>query len=726
MKNDLGQIGGRTLRLAVLNHPMFSIVLNCEDASHQEVDNCLKKLSTQDYSNFEIILLGIKPDYAIKVQPEPCRGCVAATNYRGSTLFTSDGLSLLRGDFFLSLNPEDVLSKSAFSVMSETISNNEKRLPDVVIFDFKDLLFGKTHYMPGWDPDLVAYNDYTPSATCLRTEWVRSLVAQTDVSTKTECLRAAALMNCNVLHIPITLATLARDASLETRPFLVASERCPKFSVIIPNRNGLNLLPRCVEFLENIGSSAELIIVDNRSDDPAVGTMYEQLKERFGAQIVFFDRSFNYSAMVNKGVGVAQNDLVLLLNNDVFISDVSSVITAIKYAERTGVGVVGSVLRYPDNRVQHAGIVLSYPSEGDCDTSHVLRFSDGEEFQHVGALTAPRNWQCVTGAFQVVRKSLFESLGGYDEVNLPIEFNDIDFCLRVRAQGLRVVCLPLVGIFHDESYSRSKADRVEADKLVEDAYGVICARWYPEYRNDPFYNRQLQQKQAGRVDTSGRLGSWFSGLIKRRVRNHFGSEKNRASINLARARMKPRLRAGLAIVAPFLDNGLPGQISRALAMACDAAQIDVSFVNSLYTTASVHLYPVVFQAFPDRVVTVYVGSLSTVVKHRYLLGEGRLRVLCLIGLGCAVSEQIVECLKVFDQIWVVNESDAAELGKITSSPIRLLPPSLAGGLYNARQRQGRGGESYEEASRDALASWLQSTVADLVTCEFDRQVSRQH
>ena len=210
---------------------------------------------------------------------------------------------------------------------------------------------------------------------------------------------------------------------------------------------------------------------------------------------------------------MAQHEFLLLLNNDVVVNDPSSLLIALDFAARPEIGVVGSLMRYPDGTVQHAGMMLSRDANGGCDAEHVLRFARQDEAGYIGALSAPRNWQCVTGAFQLMRKSVFAAAGGYDEVSLPVEHNDVDFCLRVRAMGLRVVCLPLANIVHDESSTRSKMDTYEARRLTREARKVMETRWAAAFDHDPFRNPNLAIKRGMRYEFSAELKS----LIQRFV-----------------------------------------------------------------------------------------------------------------------------------------------------------------------------------------------------------------
>jgi GT2 family glycosyltransferase len=485
---------------------MFSVFVSCHDATDEKVKLTITSLEAQSYRNFEVILLGSTADGSMKSKVLEARGCSSELQLVVADVLSASDKCRWHGEFAFVLKAGDSLRPYALERVNYHVRSRRSREPaGLVVFDHTLSDTGKPRFLPGWDPDLLEHVDYIQRACCISRELIDSLSADRPFFELHQFLLAAR-KHGQVLHVPEVLAEIDQGLP-EVHPLVPSPGVVPAVSVIIPNRNGLALLPRCVDFLRRVTSPFELIIVDNASDDPAVWPLYDELKDEFDALIVPFNQSFNYARMINLGAAKAQHEFLLLLNNDVVVEDPNALLIALDFAARPEIGVVGSLLRYPDGAVQHAGMVLSRDANGGCDAEHVLRFSRHDEAGHIGALSAPRNWQCVTGAFQLVRKSVFTAAGGYDEVNLPVEHNDVDFCLRVRAMGLRVVCLPLAGIVHDESSTRSKIEISEARRLTREAHKVMEARWPAAFDHDPFRNPNLAKMRGQRSKFFSKLKS---------------------------------------------------------------------------------------------------------------------------------------------------------------------------------------------------------------------------
>ncbi|MBL8790862.1 MAG: glycosyltransferase [Rhizobiales bacterium] len=479
---------------------MFTVFLSVAGASAAEIRRSLRSLEAQEDCTPEIIMLGQASG------PAEVLDGAEKTDWRGDYAFFLQAGDSLAGDALRIIN----------DALDDQSSGPEASL---VIFDHH-LRGGLTRRLPGWDPHLLAWCDYVHRACCLSRAAVAAL-AGTRPTGLHEALLSLAESPQRVLHVPELLAVIDAEAVVPRAPAMPTGQ-LPALSLIIPNRNGMDLLPGCLAFLRRVDFPVDLIIVDNASTDPALWPYYERLRQDFGARIIPFNQPFNYAAMINLGVAAATHDLILLLNNDVVIGDVSELQLAMRYACRPEVGVVGSVLRYPDGTVQHAGMVLSWHN-GQCDAHHILRHAQDGEQGHIGALTAVRNFMAVTGAFQLTRKQVFHSVGGYDEARLPVEHNDVDFCLRLRAAGLHVVTIPALHMVHDESRTRSKMKTTEARELAKAARNVMKARWPSAFDHDPHYNPALREKHAsgwrdwrrprrkGLMNAIRRIGGFFQG-----------------------------------------------------------------------------------------------------------------------------------------------------------------------------------------------------------------------
>jgi GT2 family glycosyltransferase len=352
-------------------------------------------------------------------------------------------------------------------------------------------------FTPGWDPDLIQSVDYIDTAFLAS----RSLVQRhrnlsTSCSSLHDWLKSVAVherdlvtqhLSESVVHLPqrdVTPPPAARSSRT-----LVAA---PDVAVIVPNRNRPDLLKQCLKFMDfENGFKSELIIVDNASDDPSLSEIYVELKARHGAKIVNMNQKFNFARMVNLGVAAARAETFMLLNNDVEITAPGLVEQLLAHALRPEVGVVGTKLLNGDGTVQHGGMLLEEGPAGvqTMLARHVLRGAARDDPGYLGALSCVRNYQAVTGALMAGRRDVFLEVGGFDEVHLPVEFNDVDYCLRVRRAGYRVVCLPLDGIFHIESSTRGSELSPEIVCMRQAAMAIMAERWREAFRNDPYRNR---------------------------------------------------------------------------------------------------------------------------------------------------------------------------------------------------------------------------------------------
>ena len=253
-------------------------------------------------------------------------------------------------------------------------------------------------------------------------------------------------------------------------------------SVIIPTKDKCKLLQACIESIEHRTDypSYEIIIVDNGSVEARTLEYFERSKHR----VLPFREKFNYSRINNFGAQHARGRYLLLLNNDTEVITREWMTAMVEYAQQEPVGVVGAKLLYRNGTIQHAGVVLGL---GGVAGHAFSRFPDGTS-QYFGTANCIRNYSAVTGACMMVRKDVFDQVGGFDE-QLAIAFNDVDFCLRVRNRGLRIVWTPYAKLYHYESASRGfSLDPREIEFMQQ--------RWGEALLRDPFYNPNLTFSRA--------------------------------------------------------------------------------------------------------------------------------------------------------------------------------------------------------------------------------------
>lgn len=285
-------------------------------------------------------------------------------------------------------------------------------------------------------------------------------------------------------HFQIT-STRAFETIFKIRYQIIGS---PLISIIIANKDHVEDLKRCVSsiFEKSTYENFEIIIVENGSTQKSIFDYYEELSENSKIKIVTYEGDFNYSAVNNLGVKHAAGDYILLLNNDTQVITVNWIEELLMYAQREDVGAVGAKLYYGDKTIQHAGVVLALGAHRTAGHSHYKQHRDN--LGYMGRLCYAQNVSAVTGACLLVKKTLFDQVGGLEE-DFAISLNDVDFCLKLRQKGYLNVFTPFAELYHFESISRGLDDRGEKAKRYERESSDFRKKWQEVLdAGDPYYN----------------------------------------------------------------------------------------------------------------------------------------------------------------------------------------------------------------------------------------------
>lgn len=260
-------------------------------------------------------------------------------------------------------------------------------------------------------------------------------------------------------------------------------------SLIIPTRNSLKLIKQCIDSIvsKTTYKNYEILIVDNNSDDPEVLNYFNSLIIDERIHIIRDERPFNYSALNNAAVCQAKGEYIALVNNDIEIITPEWLDEMLGLAIQPGVGVVGARLWYPNDTLQHGGVITGLGGLAGHSHKHLHKNGPGYFYraQLIQSLSA------VTAACLVVKKSIFQEVGGLDEVNLAVAFNDVDFCLRVLKAGYRNVWTPYAELFHHESATRGSEDTPEKKERFRNEMLYMKTRWGESLMNDPAYSPNL-------------------------------------------------------------------------------------------------------------------------------------------------------------------------------------------------------------------------------------------
>jgi len=286
----------------------------------------------------------------------------------------------------------------------------------------------------------------------------------------------------------------------------------PLVSIIVPTRDRAGLLARCAEGVlkQTYYVPLELLIVDNGSVEPETLALFDALKADDRVRILPAPGPFNFADLMNRAVAQAKGDVVVLLNNDISMIEGWWLDELVEQAIRPNVGAVGALLLYPDDTIQHAGTVLGVGDAPEPVAGHLYSGAHADTAGYQGHLVMPRNVSAVTAACLAMRKSVYEQVGGMDAERLPVAFNDVDLCLKVRAAGYDIVWTPFARLYHHESASRGSDLAPEAAARFAREVAVMRERWGPVLDADPFYgpvfDRRFANYRLG--DPPGRTPPW--------------------------------------------------------------------------------------------------------------------------------------------------------------------------------------------------------------------------
>jgi GT2 family glycosyltransferase len=262
-----------------------------------------------------------------------------------------------------------------------------------------------------------------------------------------------------------------------------------KVSVIIPTRDRGDMLKRCIGGLFQTADDIELevIVIDNDSCEADTRALLDEYGRTLGVRRLDLPGEFNFARACNVGVSAAKNEFILLLNNDVEPLSGGWLRSLVDEAQPTPVGAVGALLLYPDGIVQHAGVTLSNHNVA----YHTLQFYDPKDGEDAGMLGLRREVSAVTAACMLTKKSCWEEVGGMDETGLAVAFNDVDYCLKLRSRGKRIVWTPDAKLIHRESVSRKSARGPNQKWNFQQEERLMLERWHEQLKNDPFRSPNL-------------------------------------------------------------------------------------------------------------------------------------------------------------------------------------------------------------------------------------------
>jgi GT2 family glycosyltransferase len=513
------QLRSRLTRLSA--RPTFSILLARGESSAPELRRTLEALARQIYPDWELCLAEGASSETLR---EVVRASIPATHVRW--VMGADALEGAHGDFVMCLKPGDAFSAQALFAVAEAVSAR----PDVaLLYTDSDSEDETGHvapaFKPEWSPELLRSRNYIGRAAFFRTDAVRSLggwrSGPGDAAQHALLLQyTGELARQHTSHLPLVLLHTVEQAptaeeSLSSVGVLQASldragvmgriemarrpvtyrmryalpNPAPLVTVIVPTKDQLSLLRRCIRsVLEKTGyQPLELLVVDNESRRQETLAYLEHLEGQGTARVLPYPHPFNFSAMNNFAVRQARGAVLCFLNNDVEAIDAGWLTEMVGLALQAGVGAVGAKLLYPNNTVQHAGTVAGLFGVA----AHVYLREPREADGYLQQLQTTREVAAVTAACMVVRRDRFLEVGGFDETELAVAFNDVDFCFKLLKAGYRNLWTPYAELYHRESASRGTDERGEDRSRFLREEAVMRARWATLIEADPYYSPNL-------------------------------------------------------------------------------------------------------------------------------------------------------------------------------------------------------------------------------------------
>jgi len=513
--------------------PLLSIVIPVYRPSLWYFRECVQSVIDQTYPKWELCLCDDgsgDPELTAAMQAyaaaDPRIRALELDQNGGISAATNGALAAATGEFIVLVDHDDLLEPDALAELAAVA-----REPDVdIIYSDEDKLdeldrVNQPYFKPDWDPELLLSHPYFGHITAIRHDVLRRIGGfrtEFDGSQDYDVMLRASEQARRIVHIPKVLyhwrvvagsaagdptakpwaysasrraledavARRGIDGYVETGPFLGGYHLrrrisgSPTVSVIIPFRDQAALTVACLDSLmDDPGYPIEeIVLVDNGSSEPETAVLRRQLDDRPGIRVVDYPGAFNWSAINNLAASTCHTDLLLFMNNDIEAESPGWLAALVEQGQRTDIGAVGARLLYPDGTIQHAGVVLGMQGIA----AHLLAGLPSDSHGYFGWGSIVRTFSAVTAACMMVRREVFEEMGGFDE-DLPVAFNDIDFCIRLRRAGLPTIYTPLAVLTHHESVSRGLSGYTQD-------FQRFLSRWGDVIReDDPYYNRNLSR-----------------------------------------------------------------------------------------------------------------------------------------------------------------------------------------------------------------------------------------
>jgi len=521
-------------------NPKFSVLIPVYNTKGEYLRQAIDSVLGQLYENWELCIADDaststevhsilreyeKKDSRIRLSYRQENGGISAC--------TNTALEMANGDWIVLLDHDDLLSEHALYLVTDVINNNHDA---AIIYSDEDHIDSEgqrstPYFKPDWDYDLFLGQNFINHLSAYRVDLAHKASGFREGFEGSQdwdfTLRVVeTIQESEIHHIPFILyhwrqtdasfsnisLELARDAAQRIvnehfertgQSARANSEghssyqfikrelplKCPLVSVIIPTKDQSELLKACIDGVINRTDykPIEIVIVDNGSGEPDALEFLEYIQSNNNVRVVKDSGPFNFSQLINNGVANSSGEVCVLLNNDTEIINSGWLDEMVSHAIRPEVGAVGAKLYYPNNTIQHGGVITGIRGVA----GHVHRNAQREYPGYFSRLLLTHNLSCVTAACIAVRREIFDEIGGLNEKDLTVAYNDVDFCIRIRQAGYKIIWTPHAELYHYESRSRGYDTKSGKLNRFNNEIFYMRNQWGFILDNDPFHNPNL-------------------------------------------------------------------------------------------------------------------------------------------------------------------------------------------------------------------------------------------
>lgn len=533
-------------RIKLKYKPLISVLIPVYNVEGKYLRECLDSILAQTYENFEIcivddastkketidVLRRYENNKKIKVHFRKKNGHISRA--------TNDALKMASGEFVALMDNDDVIPKNALYEVAK-ILNQDKKIDMIYTDEDKINIDGRRcdpNFKSDWAPDSLLSSNYISHLGVLRKSIMDDIggfrVGYEGAQDYDLYLRFTEKTD-RICHIPKVLyhwRMIPGSTSMENGSKSYALERgkkaiedalrrrkisgivriaegCPyyyieyaikskpKVSIIIPTRDLADITRKCLQSIyeKTKYKNYEVVVVNNNSEKEETFALFDEYKKAHdNFKIIDANFEFNYAKINNLAVKGASGDYLILLNNDVEVITPKWIEILLGYAKQKHIGAVGAKLIYPDDTVQHGGVIL-----GLGVASHAYVDVPRDAIVWGGRLSVPYNYSAMTAACMMVEKTKWEEVNGMEE-KLKVAYNDVDFCLKLLEKGYYNVFVPMVELYHYESKSRGKDNTSEKKKRFDFEQDYMRKKWKKRIDNDEFYNPNYSRLKYYKLD----------------------------------------------------------------------------------------------------------------------------------------------------------------------------------------------------------------------------------